>query len=110
MSARQLGKRLGLTQQAVADLERRERSGSITVSTLAAVAEALNCELSVVFRPKSSLEETVRAQAKAKARDEHDRILHTMRLEAQDEGVDGVLDKSTALDKWVATRLAQLWD
>jgi predicted DNA-binding mobile mystery protein A len=110
MSAAQLGKRLGLTQQAVAKIERRERAGSITISRLAAVAEALNCDLSVVFRPKLSFEETVRAQATAKARAERDRILHTMRLEAQEQGVDDVLEKASAPDTWITSRLSQLWD
>ncbi len=110
MSAAQLGRRLGLSQQGVADLERRERSGGISISTLGAAAEALNCALSVAFLPKSSLEEVVRAQAEAKAREERDRVVHTMRLEAQDEGLETVFDERKARDVWMSERMAHLWD
>ncbi len=110
MSAAQLGRRLGLSQQGVADLERREKSGSITISTLATAAEALNCDLSVAFVPKSALEETVRRQAEAKAREERNRVLHTMRLEAQDEGLETVFDERKARDVWMSERIAHLWD
>jgi predicted DNA-binding mobile mystery protein A len=110
MSAAQLGRRLGLSQQGVADLERREKNGAISSSTLAAAAEALNCDLSITLRPKSSLEEMVRSQAEAKARQERDRIVHTMRLEAQDKGLDELFDERSARDAWMTERLAQLWD
>lgn len=110
MSAAQLGRRLGLSQQGVADLERREKSGAISISTLAVAAEALNCELSITLRPKSSLEEVVRAQAAAKAREERDRVVHTMRLEAQDQGLDELFDERKAREAWMTERLARLWD
>ena len=94
MSAAQLGKRLGVSQQAAADLERREKSGSITISTLAAAAEALECDVHVIFVPTSSLDQTVRRQAETKARATRNRVVHTMRLEAQDAGVaDAFVDR-----------------
>ena len=110
MSAAQLGKKLGMTQQGVLDLERRETNGSITISKLSEAAAALNCELQVIFVPKQSLEETVRLQAEAKARDERNRIVHTMRLEAQHDGVDEALNDSSASDVWMTTRISRLWD
>lgn len=110
MSAAQLGKRLGVSRQEAADLERRERSGSITLSTLAKVAEALDCDLQVTFVPKTSLDETVRRQAAAKARAERNRVLHTMRLEAQDEGVDDALAQRHGAGDWLTARVATLWD
>jgi predicted DNA-binding mobile mystery protein A len=110
MSAAQLGRRLGLSQQGVADLERREKSGAISIATLATAAEALNCELHILLRPKSSLEEVVRAQAEATARDERDRVVHTMRLEAQDEGLDELFDERKAREAWMTERLGRLWD
>lgn len=110
MSAAQLGRRMGLSQQGVADLERREKAGSVSISTLAGAAEALNCDLSVAFVPKTSLEEIVRTRAEEKARAERNRVVHTMRLEAQDEGLDDVFDERGARDTWMSERLARLWD
>lgn len=110
MSASQLAKRLGVTQQAVASTERNERNGTVSVATLARVAEALDCELVVEFRPKTSLEETVRRQATEKATAERNRVVHTMRLEAQHEGVEQVLDTDAAVRQWMTARISKLWD
>ncbi len=92
------------------DLERREKDDSITLAKLRKAATALGCDLHVVFAPKRSLEEIVRQQADAKARAERNRIVHTMRLEAQEEGVDAALDQRDAVDAWLSTRLPRLWD
>jgi predicted DNA-binding mobile mystery protein A len=110
MSAAQLGRRLGVSQQEASDLERRERSGSISIATLSKVAEALNCDVKVVFVPKTSLEDSVRAQAEFKAREERDRVVHTMRLETQEAGVEAVLKNRNDSATWLGKRLAVLWD
>lgn len=110
MSAAQLGKRMRVSQQEATDLERRERSGAITVATLAKAAEAMDCELRVVFVPKTSFEATVRRQAESKAHTEQKRVVHTMRLEAQEEGVADALADRGGADAWLTKRLAHLWD
>jgi len=110
MSSVQLGRRLGVSQQEAADLERRERAGSISIATLAKAATALGCELHVTFVPKSSFEAIAREQAAAKARAERNSVVHTMRLEAQEEGVAAALADDTAVDAWLTTRLSRLWD
>lgn len=110
MSAAQLGKRMRISQQTVAGLEKRERNGSISISSLNRAAEALNCELRIMFAPKTSLEATVRAQAEEKARAERDRIVHTMGLEDQAEGVSEALDLRNAPDAWINKRISRLWD
>jgi len=110
MSARQLGERLGMTQQGALDLERRERDGSITIGKLTDAANALNCDVRVALVPRKSLEETVRRQADAKARVERNRIVHTMRLEAQEAGVDAVLNPAESRNSWLTERIARLWD
>jgi predicted DNA-binding mobile mystery protein A len=110
MSAAQLAKRLGVTQQAIANIERNERSGGISLATLSKVATALDCELMVEFRPKTTLEDTMRRQATAKARAEHNRVVLTMRLEAQEDGVEHALDLDEAARQWMTTRIAKLWD
>ncbi len=110
MSAAQLARRLGVTQQAVANLERNERRGAVSIATLAKVAESLDCDLVIAFAPKTTLEDTVRRQAMTKARAERDRVVHTMRLEAQEEGVEQVFDLENDVRQWMTTRIARLWD
>lgn len=110
MTSAQLGKRLGISQQAVAKLEQNERSGAITLASLARVAQSLDCDLAAVLTPKTSLEETVRRQATVKANGERKRVQHTMRLEAQEQGLSEVFDDDKAVDAWLTTRLTHLWD
>ena len=110
MSSVQLGRRLGVSQQEAADLERREAIGSISIATLTKAAAALGCELRVTFVPKTSFEAIARNQAAAKARGERNRVVHTMRLEAQDEGVAAALGDDAAVDTWLTKRLPHLWD
>lgn len=110
MSAAQLARRLGVSQQSVTNLERNERRGAVSVNALSKVAESLDCELVIEFRPKTTLEDTIRRQATAKANAERDRVLHTMRLEAQGDGVERVLNLEDAAREWMTTRIAKLWD
>ncbi|MGH7650050.1 MAG: helix-turn-helix domain-containing protein [Gemmatimonadaceae bacterium] len=110
MSSVQLGRRLGVSQQEAADLERRETVGSISIGTLAKAAAALGCDLGVTFVPKTSYDAIAREQAAAKARAERNRVVHTMRLEAQEEGVVAALGDDAAIDVWLTKRLPQLWD
>jgi len=110
MSAAQLGRRLGVSQQEAANLERREKNGTITIATLGRAAESLGCELRILLVPKTSLEETVRRQATEKASAERNRVMHTMRLEAQEAGVDRALSHRQSPEIWLAQRLPQLWD
>lgn len=110
MSSVQLGRRLGVSQQEAADLERRETTGSISIATLTKAAAALGCELRLTFVPKPSFEGIAREQAASKARAERNRVVHTMRLEAQEEGVEAVLGDDAAVDTWLTKRLPHLWD
>lgn len=110
MTMAQMAKRLGIAPPAVAALEKREAEGNVTIATLERAAEALDCEVKVVFVPKTSLEETVRRQAVARARTERNALIHTMRLEDQAEGVESVLDEGKATARWLNENLGRLWD
>ncbi len=83
MSGAQLGRRMGVTAQSVADLEKSEASGTIQLKTLRRVAEALDCVVVYALLPRSSLEDMVQGRAREIARKELVRIAHTMDLEAQ---------------------------
>ncbi|MBX3174270.1 MAG: mobile mystery protein A [Gemmatimonadaceae bacterium] len=110
MTMTQLAKRMGISPQSLRSLEERERAGTISISKLIKAAEAMDCELKLVLAPKTSLEETVHQQAVRKARQQRNRLLHTMHLESQAEGVSEVLEEERAVDLWKTKRASRLWD
>ncbi len=110
MTMAQLGKRLGVSAQTVNAFETREEKETISIGKLREAAEAMECDLRIVFVPRSSLEDSVRHQATRKARDERNRLVHTMRLEDQEAGVEAVLDEARAVEEWLTTRARRLWD
>jgi predicted DNA-binding mobile mystery protein A len=83
LTAAQLARRLGVRQSSVADLEKNEAEGRITLATLRRAAEAMDCTLVYALVPKQSLESMVEAAAAAAAKRELASSLHTMELEAQ---------------------------
>jgi predicted DNA-binding mobile mystery protein A len=83
MTAQQLGGRLGVSQPTVHKLERSEQEGTIQLSSLRRVAEALNCELVYTFVPREPLARTYETAARKVARQELAAISHSMALEDQ---------------------------
>lgn len=57
MSSIALGARLGMTAQGARKLEQAEANGSITLNTLARLAQGLDCEIHYTFVPRTSLVE-----------------------------------------------------
>jgi predicted DNA-binding mobile mystery protein A len=111
MSGRQLGKRLGVSKMRVADMERAEVTGATSLKTLRRAAEAMDCVLVYALVPKSSLKETLRKQARHKARQDTVRAAHTMGLEDQalskeESGKAMEMATESLLDKMPKT----LWD
>lgn len=83
MTTRQLAARLGVTQQAVVDLERREAEGSVTLSALRKAANAMECDLLYAIVPKRPVKDILWSRARAVAAKRLKRITHSMRLEEQ---------------------------
>lgn len=83
MSTSELGRRMGLTQSRVSQIERAEEFGSIRLDTLDRAARALNCQVRYVFVPNEPLEKMVRHQAHLRAEAEIEAVTHTMALEGQ---------------------------
>src|SRR3546814_3344955 len=79
MSGRQLGKRLGITPQSVAELERSETLGTIQLKTLRRAAEALDCTLVYALVPNAFLAATVEARDRTVARRSEE---HTSELQS----------------------------
>jgi predicted DNA-binding mobile mystery protein A len=101
MSAPQLARRLGVTRQGLADIERRESDGTITLSTLSQAANALGCDLVYAIVPRTDLQNVVESRARERAWEEVNKAAHMMHLEAQD-----VSQKET--NQLVEERTAQL--
>ncbi len=87
MSARELGDRVGLSQQRVVQIEAAERDRSLTLATLERVAAGLECRVEYVLVPIKPLDALVADRARAKAQVEVAGVQHTMALE--DQRVEG---------------------
>lgn len=83
MSSAELGTRLGVSQQTVAEFEANEQRGTIQLDTLERVADALGCDLSYFIIPRVDLEDMVRDRAIQKARLHLSGVSHHSRLEDQ---------------------------
>jgi predicted DNA-binding mobile mystery protein A len=111
MTTAQLGRRLGVSQPRIVELEQSEVSGSVTLNTLQRAAEALGCRLVYALVPDRPLAETVQERADLVAKRETDAVAQSMRLEDQE-----VTNKEVAkeLHRQQVERLlhrpARLWD
>jgi predicted DNA-binding mobile mystery protein A len=83
LSSIQLGKRSGLDQSRISRLENAEKNGDLKLSSLQKIAKGLHMQFVYGFVPESTLEEMVRAQAKAIALKRMKRLNDTMHLEKQ---------------------------
>ena len=110
MTMAQLASRLNVSAPAIADLERRDGNESISVARLRTAADALGCDIVVVMVPRVPLAEMVHRQALLKAAQEDSRLLHTMKLENQSEGVAMTPDLTRSVERWMTARGSRLWD
>ena len=111
MSGTQLAGRLQVSQPRVFKLEQGEPTGALTLKTMQQVAEALDCIFVYALVPRSSLEETVRTQARAVAAERLQRVSHTMLLEAQ--GLSSAEEQASldaAIEELVRETPRGLWD
>ena len=83
MTAKQLARRLQVTQQGVTRIENNELAGAVTIKTMRRVAEALDCVFVYGFVPRSSLEATLHNRANQVANKRLAQASQTMALEDQ---------------------------
>lgn len=109
MTGVQLANRLHVRPQTVEALEKSEAAGSIQLNSLRRAAEALDCTLVYAFVPNRSLEEAVKARARAIALRDLKRVAHTMKLEAQETGDAGLEER---IEAYIRTSLEDrdLWN
>lgn len=111
MSGTQLAQRLRVSQPRIPKLEQDELSGAVTLKTMRQAAEALDCVFVYALVPRTSLEDTVRTQARKVAGERMQRVSHTMLLESQALGKEeqrASLD--AAVDELARETPRDLWD
>lgn len=84
MTLNDLGELTGLSGRTIAQAEKREVEGKVTLATLKKMAEAMECELVYALIPKKSVKETIENKARAKAIERLNEAGLHMKLEAQD--------------------------
>lgn len=109
MSQEALGARLGVTKQAVTDLERREVQGTATLAKLQKAAEALDAELLWVIVPRRPVSETLEARADAIARRLAGQVGHSMRLEDQATGPEARSERVAELRAMLLASPELIW-
>jgi predicted DNA-binding mobile mystery protein A len=67
MSAAQLAAKIGVTRARIAHAEHAELSGSITLKSMQAIAEAMGCRFVYAVVPQGSVEDVIAVQARKKA-------------------------------------------
>jgi predicted DNA-binding mobile mystery protein A len=111
MTTAQLGRRIGVSQPRVVELEQAEADRSVTLKSLERAAEALNCRLVYALVPNEPLETRVQRQAETVARLHMAAAGHSMRLE--DQGTAPAVEAreiSRLAAELLARRPARLWD
>ena len=108
MSQAYLARRMGVSQQAVSQLERREADGSLTLRSLAEAAEALGGRLVYAIVPSGSIDERIEARALELARQTLASVDHTMRLEDQETTPD-LEERVRALARELKATPEDLW-
>ena len=109
MRQQDLGERLGVTSQAVADLERREAEGSVTLSTLREAARAMGGELHYVVLPVRPVKETLERRATEVARFMAGQVHHSMRMEDQGTSEDEQQDRIAEIRELLLKTPSLLW-
>ncbi|MCA3585234.1 MAG: mobile mystery protein A [Methylocystis sp.] len=111
MTTAQLGRRIGVSQPRVVELEQAEADRSVTLKSLERAAEALNCRLVYALVPNEPLETRVQRQAEAVAHQHMAAAGHSMRLEDQGTAPAVEAREITRLAAdLLARRPARLWD
>ena|SRR6185369_5815153 len=91
MTLSKLGTNCGVSTSTIAQAEHRESEGKVTLETLRRAAEAMNCEFTYAFVPKSSMSEFVHRRAYEKAK----RILQKadLHMSLEDQKVVGDIEE-----------------
>lgn len=112
MTGRQLASRLGVRAATVTEFERSEVQATISLKTLARIADAMDCRLIYALVPREgSLEQGLRAQARRIAERRLAQVTRTMELEAQGFGARfREREVKQLVDEMIRTLPRDLWE
>lgn len=111
MSGKQLANRLNVSQPRIPKLEQDELSGVVSLKTMRQAAEAMDCLFVYAIVPRTTLEGSVRAQARKVAEARTQRVSHTMMLEAQNlPDNEQRASIEAAVDEIVREMPKELWE
>ncbi|MGH7718839.1 MAG: mobile mystery protein A [Gemmatimonadaceae bacterium] len=111
MSAEQLARRIRIKQPSLAELERSERTGTITLNSLRKAAQALDCDVVYLLVPRESLLQTLKQRINEVATARVRRVSHTMRLEDQQTPPESQRIQIEDLERQLLLDLPRdLWD
>jgi predicted DNA-binding mobile mystery protein A len=102
MTTEQLAARMGVTRQAVLQLEVAEQRRTATWTTLRKAADAMDCEVVYAVLPRGSLNQVLLRQGRKQAEKHVSRIAHSMKLDAH---VVGPAEQERQVEE-LATHLA----
>jgi predicted DNA-binding mobile mystery protein A len=110
MTSAQLARRMGVSQPRIAELEKAEAGGNVTIQSLERAAEALDCRLVYVLVPNRALEDQLTERAERLAEQQVVSVEQTMRLEQQ--AVANTRQRRSLKQRFVAELLdrpSRLW-
>lgn len=108
MTQENLAKRMGVSRQAIGQLEQREMDGSATLKALEQAAQALGGKLVYAIVPRTSINRTLEERALEIASRITGSARHTMRLEDQEPDSD-LHHRTLELAKQLLDSPEELW-
>jgi predicted DNA-binding mobile mystery protein A len=112
MSGAQLARKIGATRSRVAQAEKNELAGTVTLKTLHQMAEAMGCRVVYTIVPiKGTTDDLIASRAKEKARKLVEHAGKHMALEAQALSPQQMQYEIERLQRQIMTELpSDLWD
>jgi predicted DNA-binding mobile mystery protein A len=111
MTTGQLAERTGVSQSRIPRIEQGEVNGSVTLKTLRAIAEGMDCRLVYALVPKEPLEDMLFKRAGQIADRQLARTHQTMRLENQAlQGDDLKNERQRLIGELLRGDARRLWD
>jgi len=104
-----LGRRLGLAQQSIVQLEVNEKTDAITLASLRRVAAALDAELVYAIIPRKNLRDSIAIRAREVAAKRVTPIAQSMKLESQGLADDELQERIEELARELERRPRELW-
>ena len=111
MTAKQLGRRIGISQATVSQAELAESEGRITLKTLRKMADGMGCELVYAVVPRASLDMIVFNNANRAAQRIVGEVSQGMALEGQStDDSSRAAQVDTLRERLIAQGSSQIWD